>query len=304
MTINRRQFLGSSAAAIAGAALVRTPGWARAQQAQAPVTKFEELRGGVGYFTGQGGTIGWLATPEGAVAVDSQYAATAAACIAGLQQRSAKGIRMLINTHHHGDHVGGNSAFRPAVANIVQHERCAQYHRSTTTANAATQAYADMTFGSTWAATVGPETIRAKYYGPGHTGGDAVIVFERANVVHMGDLMFNKSHPFIDRANGASVRNWITVLTQVESDHRDATFIFGHAKAGLPVVGTRAEVANFRGYLSAVLDTAQKAVTAGQPLAELVKLTALPGFEDYAGSSARLSLAGALTAAYEELTAR
>jgi glyoxylase-like metal-dependent hydrolase (beta-lactamase superfamily II) len=161
-----------------------------------------------------------------------------------------------------------------------------------------------MTFGTTWSASIGPEKIWAKYFGAGHTGGDAVIVFEKANIVHMGDLMFNKMHPFIDRPNGASVRNWITVLTRAENDHRDATFIFGHAKAGLPVVGTRTEIANFRSYLSAVLDAAQKAVTAGQPLAELIRLTALPGFEDYAGSGARLSLAGALTAAYEELTAR
>jgi glyoxylase-like metal-dependent hydrolase (beta-lactamase superfamily II) len=56
------------------------------------------------------------------------------------------------------------------------------------------------------------ETIVARYYGPGHTSGDIVISFETSNVVHMGDLMFNRFHPYIDRPAGASIGNWIKTL--------------------------------------------------------------------------------------------
>ena len=68
-----------------------------------------------------------------------------------------------------------------------------------------------------------------------------MITFERANVVHMGDLMFHRRHPVVDRAAGASMRNWTRLLDQVVSTHaRDTIYIFGHANAGPPVTGAAA----------------------------------------------------------------
>jgi glyoxylase-like metal-dependent hydrolase (beta-lactamase superfamily II) len=300
MNITRRQFIGSAALAAAGPSMLRS--FAGAQQV--PATKFEDIRGGVGIFTGQGGTIGWVTTSDGVIAVDSQFPATAQICIDGLRERSAKGIQMLINTHHHADHVGGNPAFRAVVKKIVQNERTAKYHKNTTTANAAEQAYADMTFGESWSTTLGAEKVWGRYYGAGHTGGDSVIIFEKANVVHMGDLLFSHMHPFIDLPNGASIESWIKVLAKVADDYKDATFISGHAKAGLPLTGSRADVLKFRDYLSAVIDHARKAVRARQSVEELAKTVSLPGFEDFATNGARLSLAAVLTTAHQELTAK
>ena len=67
----------------------------------------------------------------------------------------------------------------------------------------------DRTLTDAWAFDHGDERVSIKHYGPAHTGGDVVIRFERANVAHMGDLMFNRAHPVIDRANGAYIANWI-----------------------------------------------------------------------------------------------
>jgi glyoxylase-like metal-dependent hydrolase (beta-lactamase superfamily II) len=236
VTTDRRQFLTTASLALAGSAARRipvfgqTPGQAPAAP---PVTRFEDIRRNVGIFTGQGGTIGWLATPDGAVAVDAQFPATAKACVEGLQQRSPKGIQLLINTHYHGDHTAGNPVFRPIVKSIVQQERCAQLHKDTTTkaGSSAQQAYADVMFGESWSQEVAGDKVWGYYYGPGHTGGDAVIVFEKANVVHMGDLMFNRVHPRVDRPGGASIKNWINLLERVAKRHGDATFIYGHGKA-------------------------------------------------------------------------
>src|SRR5688500_9397334 len=130
-SMNRRQFVFSSTAALAGAVLSRNvSAQAPAQPAAPPVTRFEELRRGVGMFIGRGGTIGYLVNGDGAVAVDSQFMDTAEICVAGLKQRAPKGIAMLINTHHHGDHTGGNKAY--GVSKIVAHENCVKSHRATT----------------------------------------------------------------------------------------------------------------------------------------------------------------------------
>jgi cyclase len=305
VTFTRRQFINSSAVALAGTAVSRL-GIAQPQAPAPTITKFEDVRRNVGIFSGRGGTIGYLITPDGAIAVDAQFPDTAKACVEGLQQKASKGIQMLINTHYHGDHTGGNAAFRPAVKSIVQQERCAKLHKEFTAKNntAAQQAYADLTFGESWSTTIGDEKVWANYYGPGHTGGDAVIFFEKANVVHMGDLMFNKLHPRVDRPSGASIKSWGSLLERVAKKHRDATFIFGHAKQGLPVTGSAQALLQLRDYFTAVLDHAQKGIKAGQSQEQIVGIESLPKFEDYAASGQVLNLKGTLTAAYEELTSK
>jgi glyoxylase-like metal-dependent hydrolase (beta-lactamase superfamily II) len=192
------------------------------------------------------------------------------------------------------------------VKSILQQERCAKLHKDTTTkaGTQAQQAYADITFGESWSQELGGEKVWGYYYGPGHTGGDAVIVFERANIVHMGDLMFNRLHPRVDRPSGASIKNWISILERVAKRHADATFIFGHAKAGLPVTGPAKELLYLRDYFSAVLDYVQKGIKAKQPQEAIVKAESLPGFADHVSSGQVLTLANTLTAAYEELTGK
>ena len=304
----RRQFIYSSTCAVAGGALLHRSAGAQApaQAPPPPVTSFEDLRRNVGLFTGRGGTIGWLATPDGVIAVDAQFPDTAKACVEGLQTRSAKGIQLLINTHYHGDHTGGNIAFRPAVKSIVQQEQCAKLHKDFATKNNTVekQAFADITFGESWSTTLGDEKVWARYSGPGHTGGDAVIFFERANVLHMGDLMFNRLHPRVDRPGGASIKNWMRILEDTAKRHKDGMFIFGHAKQGMKVTGTAQDLLHLRDYFTAALDHVQKGIKAGQSQEQITGIEALPKFEDHASSGQILTLKGVLTAAHEELTAK
>ena len=144
------------------------PAWAQ-QPAAPPATAFNEIRRGVGYFTGQGGTIGYVINAEGAIAVDSQFPATAGPCVEGLKQKAPKGIDLLINTHHHGDHTSGNPVFKLVVKHIVAQEKCLEWHKKTAAAatNPAPQAYADITFGESWSTTLGDEKVWAFYNGAG-----------------------------------------------------------------------------------------------------------------------------------------
>jgi cyclase len=252
---------------------------------------------------GSGGSIGYLVNADGALAVDSQFMQTAEICVAGLKQRAPKGIELLINTHHHGDHTGGNAAFKPVVKRIVAHENCLAWHRKVAeqAGNAAQQAFADTTFTDDWKVTFGDETVHARHLGPGHTSGDAIIFFEKANIVHGGDLLFRRVHPRVDGPAGASVRNWITILDKMASSHgADTIFIFGHGQDN-QTRGTVADVKFFRDYLSAAMNHAQKAVQAGQSKEEAAKVEALPGFESVALVNPRINLAGVIEAAYDEI---
>ncbi|HUF50635.1 MAG TPA: MBL fold metallo-hydrolase, partial [Longimicrobiales bacterium] len=255
MSTSRRDFLASSAAAALIAALGR-PGatLASLRQAQEPV--FTPIRRNVGYFTMRGGTIGYLVNAGAVVVVDSQFPVEGKACLDGLNTRSgSRPVDFLINTHHHPDHSGGNVSFRGAAGRVVAHVKADEHMRQPPGGQPpADQLYPDTTFTEDWSADAGDERVTARHYGRAHTSGDAVITFERANVVHMGDLMFHQRHPVVDRAAGATIRNWMTVLDRTARDHApDTVYIFGHANTGRPVTGNQQDLAAFRDYLGALL---------------------------------------------------
>ena len=305
MSLTRRDFLTASAAAAAAGTLGRTAlGWAwQGQQAQ-PV--FTPIRRNVGFFTMRGGTIGYLVNPNAVVVVDSQFPPEGKACLDGLNQRSNdRGVDFLINTHHHGDHSGGNISFRGAAKKVVAHATAAEHMRQPPGAQPpADQLYPDTTFTETWSADAGDERMVARHYGRAHTSGDAVITFERANVAHMGDLMFNQRHPVVDRAAGATLRGWVTVLEHAMRDHTsDTVYIFGHANTGLPFTGSQTDVTRFKDYLSAVLAFVEGHVKAGRTRDEVMAMRdPLAGFESF-GPFGRTNPREVLTCAYEEITA-
>lgn len=303
MQWNRREFLTTSSLALAAGAFRSVPALG-----QAPATgTFTALRGGVGFFLGRGAAIGWAVTPDALIVVDTQFPDTAEVCLAGLEQRSTRQIDAVINTHHHGDHVGGNAVFKLAARMIVSHERVPGLQRAQAEAagaDAAPQAYADTTFRDRWRQSFGDVTVSAWHHGPGHTGGDAVVLFEEANVAHLGDLGYNKRHPNIDPPAGASARNWVPVLEKTTAElNADTLFLVGHAKEGLGPVLTRAEVLQFRDYLSAVLEYVERGLARGQSKAELAALEVLPHFEDLGSVPPRLTLGTFIEKVVDELSA-
>jgi glyoxylase-like metal-dependent hydrolase (beta-lactamase superfamily II) len=300
MHVTRRDFVTSSSLAVAAGLFDRGRLFAQ-QPAAAPPTVpvFATVRRNVGTFTARGGTMGWLVTPDAVLVVDSQFADTSQLFLDGMKSRTTRRFDLLVNSHHHPDHTGGNKVLRPNVGKIVAHANVPGLQRKQAAAGKTedAQAYADDTFTDTWKVDIGNEVVSAKYYGPGHTSGDAVITFERANIVHMGDLMSHQRHPRVDRPSGASIRNWLVVLETVTKAHAaDTVYIFGHSKVGLPVTGSRRDVLALRDYFTALLDYVQKGVAAGKSADELIK-TGLPGFADHEG-------APQLQVAFDELTAK
>ena len=311
MPVNRRQFIASSSLAAAVSALDMRALFAAAQQpAQAPPqTAFTAIRGTVGYFTGSGGTIGWHIDKKSVVVIDAQMPATATICLDAVNERSgSRPIDFLVNTHHHGDHTMGNAVFKPVAKKILAHAHVPQL-QATAAALAAKSAkpgappqpelvMANTTYDSTWRENVGDEVLALKHYGPAHTGGDSVVTFEKANVVHMGDLVFNRRHPVIDRPGGASIANWVKVLGNTIKDQKDDTiFIFGHAAAKFPVTGSKADLAYQADYLTALLEFVSAQMKAFKTKDDIVAITEpLKGFPDHGPLVERV-----LSAACEEL---
>ena len=305
MPTSRRDFLASSAAAALLATLGR-PAVTAASLLQAQEPVFVPIRRNVGYFTMRGGTIGWLVSPGGVVVVDSQYPAEGKACLEGINARSGnRPVDFLINTHHHGDHVAGNAAFRGVARHVVAHAQAAEHMRQPPGMQPpADPLFPGMTFTETWSVDVGDERVTARHYGRAHTSGDAVITFENANVAHMGDLMFNQRHPLVDRPAGALIRNWMRVLDRTVQDHApDTVYIFGHANTGLPVTGTHADLTAFRDYFGALLAFVETQVRAGRSREEILAMRdPLRGFESY-GRFGQANARDPITCAYEEISA-
>lgn len=312
MKLDRRQFFVLSSGALAAAPLARVFAQTQAPapvQAPAapPVTAFTDVRRNVGIFTGRGGTIGYLVNKDAVTVIDTQYPDTAKICLDGVKQKSGgRAIDVVFNTHHHADHTLGNPVFRADAKKIVAQAGVPPLQRTVAAAtpNSAPVVVADVTFDTTWSQKFGDETIAAQFNGPGHTGADALFHFERANVVHMGDLLFLERHPRVDRAAGASIQNWIKILEKVAKNMRgDTIYIAGHAKDGQSPTADRAALLRFRDYFDAVLALTKKGVAAGQSKDAIAATPTLPGFENYQGGGA-LTLKGVLEVAYDELTAK
>src|SRR5262245_55505069 len=123
MTWNRRDFIKASALATAASAVpIRTGAQQPAATPPPAPAIFTPLRRNVGIFNQRGGTIGWLINNDGVLVVDSQFADTAPNLLSGLKERTPRQIDVLINSHHHPDHTGGNGVLRSAKQ-IVAHAR-------------------------------------------------------------------------------------------------------------------------------------------------------------------------------------
>jgi cyclase len=261
------------------------------------------LRNDVGIFTERGGTVGFLLSKDGIVVIDAQFPDTAQHLIDDLKKRSTNPFRYLLNTHHHGDHTAGNIAFKGVVEHVVAHENSLSNQKAVAEKNNAVdkQLFPDMTFKDDWKLKIGDETIKADYYGAGHTNGDAIYHFEKANIFHSGDLMFNKRHPFVDRTAGANMTQWIKDLDKItKKADKDSIIIFGHSLNPGEETGTVEDVKKFQDYLGKVLVFAEQEIKKGVSKEEFIKNTSIPGVTEWTGDGIQRPL----TAAYEELTSK
>jgi len=192
------------------------------------------VAGTVSYLTGRGGNIGVCAGPEGVVLVDDQFEPLAPQIRATIAGLSKAPLRFLLNTHFHPDHTGGNPVFGSEVPILAQENvrrRLQQPDREGQPPAAAMLEHGlpVITYEDGFRLYINGETLRVVHYPACHTDGDSVIFFERANVVHMGDLFFSGRFPFVDLDSGGSVRGTIAAVASILDEVDDQTKIIpGH----------------------------------------------------------------------------
>lgn len=298
MKFNRRSFIKSSSLITAGLFLPANKLIAALQE---ELNNMKTLRNNVGIYTERGGTIGWYISDDAVVVIDSQFPDTANNFVSLLLDMSHKKIDLVINTHHHRDHTSGNISFSKICDTFVANENTVSLQKKFYGhgENAGSQVYASVTFKDKWSTKIGRETVTAEHLWAAHTGGDSFIHFENANVVHLGDLIFNNMHPFVDRPGGAHIQGWINYLEELlKRFDSDTIFIFGH---GTSVTGGKDDLIRMRDYLSALLDFVHVNIKEGKTKEEVNELSYIPGFE-HLGEAHINRLKINLIAAYEELT--
>jgi len=185
---------------------------------------------------GDGGNVAVYITNEGVILVDDKYDQDHEQIVANVKSVTNQPIKYILSTHYHADHSGGNAKFLPTaeiISTLNAHNNIVNHVQSN--APPGMQA-ARVTFTTEAQVFLGGKEVRAKYYGRGHTNGDAVIYFPALRVVHTGDLMAGNT-PLIDYPGGGSLKEWADTLDGVLNTLDFDTVIPGHGpvtnKAGL-----------------------------------------------------------------------
>ena len=122
-----------------------------------------------------------------------------------------------------------------------------------------------------------------------------VLHFENANIAHMGDLLFNRRFPYIDKSSGASIENWIAVLQGIRATYdNDTLFVFGHGKSNDKVTGNKEDLKAFENYLEQLLVYVKQGIADGKTADELASVPFIPNAPEWTGDGIRRSIDAAL----------
>jgi cyclase len=219
------------------------------------------VQGAVHMITGNGGNIGVLAGDDGLLMIDDKFAPLAGAIREELGRIGDGPLMFLLNTHHHGDHTGGNAHFGVDTPILAHHNVRARLQGP----DAEPAALPVVTFDDGLSVHINGEHVEVVHYPAAHTDGDAVIHFHGSNVVHTGDILFHRLLPYVDIDSGGSIDGVIAALEDILSRTDEETvFIAGH---GVPA--TQDDLRTHLRMLRESLQVVQAGIDAGHSLEEL-----------------------------------
>jgi glyoxylase-like metal-dependent hydrolase (beta-lactamase superfamily II) len=238
--------------------------------------KTTKIAEGIYMLEGAGGNIGVSVGEDGVILIDDQYAPLTPKIQAAITAISPKPIKFVLNTHWHGDHVGGNENLAAVGAVIVAHENVRK--RMSTeqfieimkrkVPPSPVKALPVVTFTSEITLHFNGEDIHVIHVDPAHTDGDSVIVFPKAKVVHMGDCYMTISYPFVDVSSGGNFDGYIGAAAKVLG-------IADKAAKVIPGHGELSGVADLKAWHDMLVEiraAVKKQADAGKPLEAIQKM--------------------------------
>jgi cyclase len=243
------------------------------------------LDGKFSLITGAGGNIAVLGGDDGVFAIDSGLPNLAAKTAAEIGKSGR--IALLVNTHWHPDHVGGNDILAHAGAQIMAHENCRKRLSTDQFIEAldmkvpvaAATAWPRVTFTSETTLHLNGDEIRLVPVPPAHTDGDIIVRFEKADVIHGGDLFFNGRYPFIDYSTGGWIGGMIAATkTLSEMTTSKTRIIPGHGPLATPE-----DLRTYLTFLETMLERFTKLKNEGRSVDEAVAAAPAKEFDEKLG---------------------
>ena len=282
--MNYRVYLfgGALALSAAGAAIAQQqPDWNAIQ-----ITA-TEIRPGVAVLFGNGGNIGVSHGEDGTLIVDDQVAPLVPKIQAAVAGLGASPVKFLVNTHWHFDHAGGNEPFGRAGAIIVAQTRVRDRLAAgglvagNNSPPAPKAALPVVTYAHSLTFHMNGDTIDVVHTGGGHTDGDSLVYWRKANVLHTGDMMMKGAgFPFVDLSSGGNVVRLITSLDQaIAMTNADTVIIPGHGP-----LANRADLIAWRGMIATAVERVQALKTAGRTLDQAKAAKPVAGLADTSNS--------------------
>ncbi len=179
---------------------------------------------------GGGGNTAVFVTSNGVVVVDAKNPGWGQPILDAIAGLTSNPVTTLINTHTHGDHVAGNVEFPATVDIIVQQNTKTHMDGMAIFAESGGRGMADRTFTDRMTIGSGADTVDLYYFGPGHTDGDAWVVFPAIQAMHTGDIFAGKGMPLVDSNNGGSMLHYADTLRKGHAGISNVdTIINGHS---------------------------------------------------------------------------
>ena len=281
---------------------------ASAAETTAPATiEAQALRGGLHVLKGAGANvIAWTGS-DGLLVVDTGNAASAPQLLEALAKVSPGPVRLVVNTHWHPDHVGGNAALRRAGAEIIAHDdtRARMTSRQLMSPYevevpaAPRDALPIVTFDDTLSLHLNGTRVMLVHVPAAHSDGDLVVWWESANVVHLGDAYYAGEYPAIDVANGGSLAGTVAAIeTTLSRTDARTVIVPGHGP-----VSNRGELMAYRDMLVAVGKRVRELVEQGNSLDEVLAARPTEAFDERYGQ-AGIGAERFVRLLYADLTAR
>jgi glyoxylase-like metal-dependent hydrolase (beta-lactamase superfamily II) len=253
---------------------------AQEQDWDAVALTIHHVAGGVYYLEGQGGNIGLSVGDDGIVMIDDQFAPLTERILATIAELDDGEIRFLINTHRHGDHMGGNENLGKMGITILANDRV---RVRLVADNLPAAALPILTYSDTTTVHLNDEEVHVFTVPPAHTDGDSFIHFRGANVLHLGDVFRTNNFPYIDVSNGGTLKGTLEALAiAIGMAGPDTLIIPGHGQ-----VSTREDVVEFRDMTLLIAERVEKLVREGASYEDVLAAGTTAEFEERWGDPER-----------------